>query len=310
MSASPINWQDGMKASDVTAVQGKYAAANRHCMEGEQSLLRAGRELRIALRTYLKGDKVRFEAACLDLFDRSVTAAYEYVQAADAVEHFADAVKATGVDLKTVGVRTWAKLDRFTGSDEAKADGLEVIALEAKTAKADGRKAFTNVGVADAIKAVRGVGESTGTDDDRKLGRIAGKYRDDLRSEYATFRAVMAEKGERAAFLFAMRTGATWGAASGALTPMAVTSLAGAWATEDAEAARAEAKAKRESEANAAKLAAERAAAQSLKPTPKAKPAAKVTAVAPKTPAPKRGAGSTKRKGGTAALVANAPAVK
>lgn len=304
---SDTTWNEGLAASKVKAVEGKFESANRHVRQGDLALLRAGRELRIVLRTYLKNDKAAFLAAASVLFDRGSSMAYEYVQAADAEAIFADAVKATGTDLDTVGVRTWAKLDRFVATDDLKATGLEVIKTEAARAKAEGTKAFTNTGLADSIKAVKGDGgEATGTDDDRRVGRISSKYRDDLRSEFARFVAVVAESGERAGFLYALRKGAEWGAASGAVTPLAIVSLAGAWATEDKVAKQEADKAERKSAKIAKDLAEAKAAAQSLAPAPAPKPEPTVKAVAPKTPAPKRTSKAAKATG-LKDLVKNAP---
>lgn len=303
---SDTTWNEGLAASKVKAVEGKFESANRHVREGDLALLRAGRELRIVLRTYLKSNKEAFLAAATELFDRGSSMAYEYVQAADAEAIFAEAVKATGTDLKTVGVRTWAKLDRFTGTDDLKATGLEVIKTEAARAKAEGTKAFTNTGLADSIKAVKpGTGEATGTDDERKVGRIAGKYRDDYRTGFATFAARLQEKGARSAWLLATRQGATWGSASGALTPMALASLEGAWIAEEAAEASAVKKAQRAAAAHEKKVAEAKAAIEALRPTPAPKPQAEVKPETPKAPAPKRGA-SKKANPSVSALVKNA----
>lgn len=276
-------WEDGLTAKAVKAVDGKFESANRHVREGDKARMRAARDLRVIHRTYFKGDKARFIAAAEAKFILGSSAAYEYVQAADAERTFAEAIKATGTDVDAIGVRTLAKMDRFTGSADKVAEGMKIIKAEAKRAKADGTACFTNAGLAKTIKAAKPEGENTGTDDDRRVQRIAGKYRDTLRSTVAKIEAILQEHGPRAAIIAAIRQGGEWTAESGPATNLALHALTIEWAAEDkAKAIEAQA-----IEAKAAQLLADREAAKAAAAVlaPQAKPAAKVTAEAkPATP--------------------------
>lgn len=294
-------WSDStLSARDSKAVAAKFTSANAHVKQGDRQYMLAADDLRIVQSRYYRGDKERFMAAAAALFDLGPSTAYEMVQAADAYKVFKPAVQATGAPVDTIGYRTWAKLDRFT-AEAKQADGLEVVKAEAKRAKVEGGKPFTNAGLAASIKTVtKPAGDVTGTDDDRKVQRVAGKYRDVLRDSFNEYGSHVTAKGERAGFLYALRLGAEWGSQSGALVGQAVTALAIEWAAEDRaaeiEAARIE--------TLAAKKAGEMAAAASLAPAaPASKPDATVKRTS-KPAAPKR-SNSKPKPAGIAGLVAN-----
>lgn len=286
-SITSSTWRIGITASAAKGTEKNLVEGNVYHRKGEGMKLASGRKLRVALNTHLKGDRERFAAAVADLMDIGVTTAYEYVQAADAFDSFSEAVKATGTDLAPIGVRTWAKLDRFTGSDEALADGMAVVKAEAKRAKVEGTNAFTNAGLADTLLALRG-DKVPSPVSDRRVGKITDAWSAKVDGAFVAFEKVVGKEGPRAAFFAAVRFGIGMGAQDGPAADLALTAIHSAilLAERDAE---------KKAAMDAAYQAAQAGAPKVEAPTPTVKRVAakprtpgNTGPITPKAPAPKR----------------------
>lgn len=305
MSDSTLtNWYDGMTASDRKGAEAKFKEANRQDDKKGTAELQAAFALGIAFRRYFRRERDRFRMAAAALANVGDSTAYVYVQADTAFRVFAADITAAGLKPMAIGVRAWSMLDRFTGSDEKEAKGRTVIAAEAKAAKKDGRSPFSPKGLQATINSLKPEGEKTGTDDERKVGRIAGKYRDDVRTVIGKAEAAAQEHGFRAAAFALLRQGALWSNGSGALTGTALSTLEIEWAAMDKAAAKEAAAIERKAEAILAEREAAAAAAASLKPEPQPKPEATITPQ--RQPKPKRTGNRKPRNTGTAELVKNA----
>lgn len=291
-----INWRDGISEAQVSGTVSKINNANGHVLKGEESLMRAGRELRIALRSHLKGDKARFAAACAELFNRGASVAYEYVQAADAHEAFGtDVVNVIGAsEAAKVGVRTWAKLDRFTGSDDKVAEGRAVIQAEAvRDISGDEPGRFTNKGLHKTIQTARGTDGNVSPVSDRKIANLEGKLEGQFEAHLTVLLGFADSKSVRDSIIAALRVGASWGAEHGALTEVVIGRLYGAMVGREAADAAEAAKAAKQAAKDAVKLEAAKAAREesSKLATPTVKMTTKpvqTSAIEPKAAAPKR----------------------
>lgn len=269
------NWNtEGYTAKAIKAIEDGFAEANRHVLESGKSLMRGARKLGVLHSHHFRGDKARFTEAAEALFCLGASQAYEYVQAADAEKVFGAVVRDAAPDaVDGIGVRTWAKLDRFTGSEEKVEEGKAIIVAEvARATKAKGQP-FTNAGLTETLRSASGKTPSPASD--RRIGRIADKYADSLRTSFDVFLAKAEKSGMKAAYYQAIRIGIAWASADGAATDLALTQMASAWEQEIREAHAAQ----------AAKDAADAAYAEKVKgeaPTPKPAPTVKGKRVAPR----------------------------
>lgn len=293
-----VDWSEGMTPSAVAKCSAKAVAAAADIAKGDKLYLAAADKLETIYRLYLKGDRKRFEAfVSLAPLNLNGSMGYVYVQAARAGKTFASDLAKVSEPLS---VQALAKLDRFTGSDDAKEIGREIIASDLATAKATGRKPLSVASVQAAVSAAASPSD-VADKAERRIGNIAMKLRDDIRAAFVA--AGGGDEATRVAFVAALKIGAAMGAKHGAATPLALDKLDREWKVEIV-AAHVQAAA---IERDGAKLAADLSAIAPSKPADK--PAAKVGTVA-KVAAAKR----TNRKPAglpnVAAAVKVAPAAK
>lgn len=287
MSETPnteVVWRDGLTKANVEQIEKGMGRAEGKRLEGERKHLESGYELDRVL-SRLKGDRARFAAVASEFFGASVTRAYELAQAARAHAAYAVTVTEQKVDPVTVPIDSWVRLSRYAADPEDKAEvakGRKIIETEVKSARKSGRKPMGYRAIADAVSAEQSgaSGEATGTEDERKIGRIANKYRDDYRTVFVTGEAVRIEKGPRAQTLYLAARFAEWGSNSGALTPLALAVLDADWNNEVKAADQARKAAERKAAREAAKQDAALAGINAVKPEKRSakSPAAPVAA--------------------------------
>lgn len=225
-------WYEGMSAVNRAKCEAKAQAAADDIASGDKSYLAAATKLETVYTHYLKGDRKRFESfVALPPLRLNGSMGYVYVQAARAGKTFAEDI--AKVTDQPVSVQSLAKLDRFVGDKKGEAVARRIIATEGKRAKATGAKPLTQTAVTKAVQAAT-PGETADRTETR-TGRIASKLRDTVRASFTANGGTESDSVARAAFLNACKLGAEWGAAYGAVTPLALDRLAREWAEDIAE---------------------------------------------------------------------------
>lgn len=293
-------WTVDLTPSAIEGATKKAEAAAEAIKRGDEFYLKAAHRIEEAYRLYLKGDRKRLEAFCsTPPLNLKGSMGYEYVKAARADKAFGDTIKEALPDAD-IGVRGLAMLARFTGSEDAEAEGTAIIEAEVKAAKAEGRKPLS---VEALQKAVTSNTEATPDREATRIARIVKKYEALYAASYNRFTEALEKGLTFSAFTDLAREFGQYGAEAGAAFPLACDTMRRDLKENLEKALKEAARQEREEAAEAARYA---ASAAMIRP-PAPKPAPTVKAEAPK-PKPRRMNRKPRSIGLAAKVAADAPA--
>lgn len=282
------SWFQDLTASAVKACKATAESISAHADAAQRQYVLAAIDAEKIYRHYLKGDEARL-VAYFEAEVRGIKAsmAMVYVRAGRTYR-LRDTLGLTKAQCDAMSVHALAQLQAYaSSSDEEKvAEGVAILAADAAAtvaAEAEGktRKPLTKEGLLEVKQALKAEADGTEPVDKvgKRIGRIESKLRDEVRSAFHSMRAIAADTsdagGDVAAFLYALRLGAEWGAAHGASTPLAIDGLAAEWEKDREKQARVVAAAKRKADREAKQ--AEEAAAKLTAAIDQVRPPVKVT---------------------------------